>query len=139
VKAYGYCKAKRSCKKEYKKSQAAWLALSPREHSMAQPEGRSRAKPGTKGEGDYYRIVVRPKEDFVTFRYHDVGKPGHVQRLAGKRASGSWADQAWLISKENAHVENGKLVPDTSDARSKVIDLEQVRRCFSGAPQKKRS
>ena len=36
--------------------------MSPTEHARAQPEGRARAKPGTKGEGKYYRIVVRPKE-----------------------------------------------------------------------------
>ena len=116
-------KQKETAKKDIKKDRAALQTMSPREHFMAQPEGRSRAKPGTKGEGDYYRIIVRPKEEFVIFRYHDVGKPGGIQRLAGKRSSGSWADQAWLISKEDAHVENGNLVPDTSDAREilKVI------------------
>ena len=96
--------------------------MSPREHARAQPEGRGRAKPGTKGEGDYYRIVVRPKEEFVTFRYHDVGRPGHIQRLAGKRSSGSWDDEAWLISKVDAHIKNRKLVADTSAAR-KILDV----------------
>ena len=28
----------------------------------------ARKKPGTGGSGKFYRIVVRPKEDFVTFR-----------------------------------------------------------------------
>ena len=111
-----------AAKKNIKKAQAAWKGMSRREHAAAQPEGRARAKPGAKGEGDYYRIVVRPKAEFVTFRYHDVGKPGHILRLAGKRASGSWADQAWLISKEDAHVEKGRLVADRSAAR-KVLDV----------------
>lgn len=84
---------------------------------MAQPKGRSRSKPGTTGEGHYFRVVVRPKEQFVTFRNHDIGDPGHVQRLAGKRSSGSWDTQAWLISKDDAHIENERLVPDTDDAR----------------------
>jgi len=74
-----------------------------------------------KGEGDYYRIVVRPKEEFTTFRYHDVGEKGHIQRLAGKRSNGSWDTQVWLISKDDAHLEGDTLVPDTDDAR-KVID-----------------
>ena len=51
-------------------------------------KGRKRARPGTKGEGDYFRIVLRPKEEFTTFRYHDVGEKGHILRLAGKRSSG---------------------------------------------------
>lgn len=113
---------KEAAKKNIKKAQAAWHRMSRREHAAAQPEGRARAKPGAKGEGDYYRIVVRPKEDFVTFRYHDVGRPGHIERLAGKRASGSWADQAWLISKKDAHIENGRLVADSPAAR-KVLDV----------------
>ena len=111
-----------AARENIKKAQAKWRAMSPREHARAQPQGRARAKPGTKGEGDYYRVIVRPKEEFVTFRYHDVGRPGHVQRLAGKRSSGSWDDQAWLISKEDAHIENGKLVADTSAAR-KILEV----------------
>ncbi len=95
-------KQRETAKINIKKAQAKWRAMSPKEHARSQPEGRARAKPGTKGGGKYYRIVVRPKEEFVTFRYHDVGRPGHVQRLAGKRSSGSWDDQSWLISKEDA-------------------------------------
>jgi hypothetical protein len=134
-------KQKEFAKKDIKKDQAARQAMSTREHSMAQPEGKSRAKPGTKGEGDYYRVIVRPKEEFVIFRYHDVGKPGGIQRLAGKRSSGSWADQAWLISKGDAHIENGKMVPDTPDAREilKVIGpAKHVKGdVFQGHPRKK--
>ena len=129
-----------TARKNIKKAQAKWQAMSPREHARAQPEGRARAKPGTKGEGDYYRIVVRRKEEFATFRYHDVGKPGHIQRLAGRRPSGSWDDQAWLISKEDAHIANGRLVGNTSGAR-KVLDvIGPVRHVrgdiFQGHPRK---
>lgn len=92
-----------------------------RQRALAQPQGRSRMKPGTRGMGRFYRIVVRPKSEFVTFRNHDVGRKGHVQRLAGKRSSGSWDTQAWLINKGDAHVEDGSLVADTTNAR-KVID-----------------
>lgn len=83
--------------------------------------GKKRAVAGTGGKGDYYRIVVRPKDEFSTFRYQDVGEKGHIQRLAGKRDSGSWDTHAWLISKEAAHVEGSQLVPDDADARE-VID-----------------
>jgi hypothetical protein len=84
------------------------------------PDDRRRRKPGS-GSGDYYRVEVRPKSEFVTFRTHDIGEPGHVQRIAGKRRSGSWDDQTWLISKSDAHVEGGRLVADTPDVAA-VLD-----------------
>ncbi|MEW6001865.1 MAG: hypothetical protein AB1638_04365 [Nitrospirota bacterium] len=42
-------KQKEAAKKNIEKAQAAWQAMSPKEHAKAQPEGRSRRKPGTKG------------------------------------------------------------------------------------------
>ncbi len=89
----------------------------------AQPEEIKRSKPGTTGEGEYYHIVVRPKGSFVTFRYQDVGDPGHILRHAGQRKSGSWDTHAWLISKDDAHVEGNKIVPDTEDARKLLETL----------------
>jgi hypothetical protein len=115
-------KQKEASKKNIKKAQAAWKAMSSTEHARSQPQGRARRKPGTTGEGKYYRVVVRRKEEFSTFRYHDVGEPGGIQRLAGKRPSGSWDDQAWLISKDMAHIEGKTLVGDHSDAR-KVLEV----------------
>ncbi len=115
-------KQKEAAKENIKKAQKRWQEMTHREHALAQPEGRKRAKPGTKGEGNYFRIVVRPKEEFTTFRYHDVGDKGHILRLAGKRSSGSWDTQAWLISKEDAHIEGDTLVAKTEDAR-KLIEV----------------
>jgi hypothetical protein len=66
-------------------------------------------------------VEVRPKSGFTTFRNHDVGRKGHIQRVAGRRASGSWATVAWLIGKEDAHVERGRLVADSAAAK-KLID-----------------
>ena len=97
--------------------------MTPRKGALARPEGKKRAKPGTKGEGDYFRIVVRSKDEFATFRYQDVGEKGHILRLAGKRSSGSWDTQAWLISKEDAHIESDTIVPDTDDARRLIETL----------------
>jgi hypothetical protein len=110
-----------AARKNIKKAQQKWQEMTHREHALAQPEGRKRAKPGTKGEGDYFRIVVRSKEQFSTFRTQDVGEKGHILRLAGKRSSGSWDTQAWLISKEDAHLEGDTLVANSEDAR-KVIE-----------------
>jgi hypothetical protein len=67
--------------------------------------------------------VVRPKEQFVTFRNHDVGQAGHLQRLSGQRSSGSWSTQAWLISKDDAHIEGERLVADSRDAKSLLRKL----------------
>lgn len=110
-------KQTQAAKQNIKKAQAVWHGMSSQARAKAQPEGRRRAKPGATGEGDFYHIAVRPKEEFTTFRTHDVGKKGGIERVAGKRTSGSWDDQAWLISKELAHVEGTTLVLNSGDAR----------------------
>lgn len=75
-----------------------------------------RKESGESGEGLYYRIIIRPKEEFVTFRFHDVGTAdGELIRLSGQSAIGTWDTHAWLISKTSAHMENGNLVPDSRD------------------------
>ena len=116
-------KQRQAARKNIKKAQAKWKSMSSSQHSSSQPEGRGRAKPASTGEGNYYHIEVRPKDEFTTFRTQDVGGPGHLQRVAGKRESGSWATAKWLISKEDAHVENGKLVGDTKDAKDLLKKL----------------
>src|SRR5205085_3361423 len=114
---------RQAARQNVKKAQAAWQGMSHAEHARAQPQGRDRMKPGTAGGGEFYRIVVRPKEEFVTFRTQDVGKPGGIERVAGKRQSGSWSTQAWLVSKQDAHIEGDKLIPDTTDARNLLAKL----------------
>ena len=97
--------------------------------SRKSPNGKStksisgRKKPGSGGSGEYYHVEVRDGSDFETFRTQDVGGEGHLQRVGGKRASGSWATVKWLISKEDAHVEDGKLVGDTKDAKDLIKKL----------------
>jgi hypothetical protein len=105
---------KTAARKNVKKAQRTWRARS-------QPEGRARKKPGA-GGGEFFHIEVRPKTEFKTFRTQDVGKRGGIERVAGKRASGSWSTQKWLIGKEHAHIEGRKLVADTADAR-KVLSI----------------
>jgi hypothetical protein len=82
-----------------------------------------RQEPGAGGQGDYFHVEVRESDDFVTFRTQDVGDPGHVQRVAGRRESGSWATVKWLIGKEDAHVEGDRLVADTRDAKDVINKL----------------
>ena len=85
-----------------------------------------RAKPGSGGQGNYYHIELRDGADFETFRTQDVGDPGHLQRVGGKRATGSWATVKWLVSKEDAHVEAGKLVGDTQEVRDLIKRLRST-------------
>lgn len=111
-----------AARKNIKKAQARWRGMSTRQRSIAQPEGRARKRPGA-GSGKYYRVEVRPKSEFISFRTQDVGRKGHIQRIAGKRSSGSWSTVTWLISKDDAHVQDGKLVPDSADARQLIAKL----------------
>jgi hypothetical protein len=85
--------------------------------------GSKRKAPGAGGQGEYYHIEVRPGDDFATFRTQDVGDPGHIQRVAGKREKGGWATVKWLVSKEDAHVEDGRLVADTQEVRDLLRSL----------------
>ena len=83
----------------------------------------SRKKPGSTGRGEYYHIEVRSAGDFVSFQTQDVGRPGHIQRVAGRRPTGYWATVKWLIGKEDAHVQGTQLVADTKDAREVIEQL----------------
>jgi hypothetical protein len=114
---------RQAAKRNIKKAQARSKSMSNGAHASSQPKGRSRKKPGTTGKGNYYHVNVRPKEKFTTFRTQDVGGPGHLQRVAGKRSSGSWSTATWLISKEDAHIENGTLVGDSKDAKDLLKKL----------------
>jgi hypothetical protein len=116
-------KQRAAARTNIRKAQAAWASMSSRQHATAQPEGRTRKKPGTGGEGNYYHVELRRSEDFATFRTQDVGEPGHIQRVAGKRGSGSWDTVKWLISKDDAHIENETLVPDSSEAKEVLAEL----------------
>jgi hypothetical protein len=122
-------KQRQAARKNIKKAQTRWRTMSSRQHAAAQPEGRSRQRPGA-GGGSFYRVEVRPKSDFVTFRTQDVGTKGHIERVAGKRSSGSWSTVAWLIAKKDAHVSGRKLVADSSDAKKllKKLGSEPIRR-----------
>jgi hypothetical protein len=113
---------KAAARRNVGKAQQKWQSMSSRSHARAQPEGRRRAKPGA-GGGAFFHIEVRPKTEFKTFRTQDVGKRGGIERVAGKRSSGSWSTQKWLIGKEHAHLERGQLVADTADARKVLSTL----------------
>lgn len=85
-----------------------------------------RAKSGASGEGEFYHIEIRPSTGFKTFRTQDVGKPGGLERVAGKRHDGTWDTQKWLISKRLAYVENGRLMASSDAARAMFDELGSV-------------
>lgn len=108
-----------AAKKNVKKAQKAWKGMTKRQRTLAQPQGRGRVKPGTTGKGKFYHIGIRPKGDFTSFRIQDVGKKGGLERLAGRRSSGSWATVTWLIDKKNAHVSpRGELIIDNKKEKA---------------------
>ncbi len=113
-----------AARQNIKKAQARWESVSRRQHSLAKPKGRAGRRPGA-GGGLFYRVEVRPKSEFVSFRTHDVGEEGNLERIAGKRRSGSWDTATWLVEKKAAHLnEKGQLVIDDPKARTA---LKQIR------------
>lgn len=107
-----------AAKKNVKKAQTAWKSMTPRARALAQPQGAARKKPGTGPAATFYRIEVRPSRQFTSFRTQDVGKKGGLERVAGRRSSGSWGTTAWLVSKKHAHVTpGGKLIIDNEKER----------------------
>ncbi len=123
---------RQAAKKNVRKAQKTWKNMSSSQRSRAQPEGRGRTRPGRKGTGEYYHVGVRPSGRFTTFRTQDLGEPGHVQRVAGKRPSGSWDTVKWLISKHDAHSHDGTLVPDSPDAKKVLGKLGSSPRHVKG-------
>jgi hypothetical protein len=116
-------KQREAAKKNIGKVRTMWKSMTSRAHARAQPEGGARKRPGAGRGGEYFHVAVRPKTEFVTFRTQDVGEPGHIQRVGGKRSSGSWDTVKWLISKEDAHVAGKHLVPDTPEAKQVLSKL----------------
>ena len=94
------------------KARVRTKTVKPRAKSTA----RRRTKSAARRRG-FFHIEVQPKEAFVEFKTQDIGGEGGIERVAGKRAGGSWSTQEWLIAKDQAHVERGMLIGDTVDAR----------------------
>jgi hypothetical protein len=108
---------------------ASGCSLLPQSGGFAMPRApstRKRAKPGSRGGGRFFHIELRPSAQFVAFRVQDVGTPGGVERVAGQRATGSWDTAKWLVEKTDAHVENGRLVPDSAEAKKLFASLGSV-------------
>jgi len=116
-------KQRAAARENVKKAQQAWQDMSARERAEARPDARERTQPGRGGEGDYFHIGVRDKNNFTTFRTHDVGEEGGLQRVTGQRESGSWDTVKWLVSKDYAHRDGDRLIADEPAARNLFVEL----------------
>lgn len=116
----------KAARNNIKKAQVRWKSMTKAQRARRQPQGKDRTAPGSTGKGDFYRIIVRAKSNFTSFRVQDVGDPGGLERIAGRRRSGSWATHAWLISKKMAHVEDGALIGDSEDVIKLLDSLQSV-------------
>lgn len=112
----------RAARRNVKAAQAAWKGMTKRARALAQPQGRSRRRPGA-GGGDFYRIEVRPKREFTSFRTQDVGRKGGLERIAGRRSSGSWGTATWLVSKKDATRVGTHLVVTGAKAKTVLKSL----------------
>jgi hypothetical protein len=70
----------------------------------------------TASKRGYFRIIIRPRKQFVAFRTLGAEAPSSVQRLTNHQPMSIRPNQTWLLSKEIAHVEKGRIIPDTSEA-----------------------
>jgi hypothetical protein len=97
------------------KTKTRLRAKTPKTKSPTKSAARRR-KPVASPRG-FFHIEVQPREAFMEFKTQAIGRDGGIERVAGKRAGGSWSTQEWLIAKDQAHVERGLLIGDTVDAR----------------------
>ena len=121
-----------AARKNIKRAQARWRAMTARQHAASQPEGRARKRPGTGGGGKYFRIEVRPGEKFMLYRMQTLGRAGHTKRLAGQRANGTWDTKSWLVAKTDAHREGKTLVIDDAQARKALKGMRGPIHHFKG-------
>ncbi len=112
-----------AARRNIKKPHAACNGMKKRQHTLAQPLGRRRPRRGG-GGGEFYRIEVRPKSEFVSFRTQDIGKRKGLERIAGRRSSGSWATATWLVEKKAAHMDKkGLLVIDDPKVKTLLKNI----------------
>jgi len=86
----------------------------------------------------YARYRIRSPRRFIksSFRTHDIGRPRHSKRIAGKlRSSGKWATQAMLITKGDYR--KGYRVKMVS-GRPKIVFVRASRRARAYWRRKRR-
>jgi hypothetical protein len=101
-----------------KQAQKIWRNMTSDQHNTT-PEGQGRTSQSEhESAGSFFRITVRPKEQYVSFRNYNVDGSSGLIRVAGRKRSGTWDTHAWLLSKDSAHQEDDYLLAETEEARN---------------------
>lgn len=85
------------------------------------------------GSGDFFYIEVKSPKEYKTFRTQEVDETVGIERVAGQREDGYWETVKWLVSKQIAHVENGRLVADRPEAKELFDKLEAAPKHIEGS------
>lgn len=72
---------------------------------------------------EFYHIQIKSNKNFKRFRTHKVGGEIGIERVGGQRADGCWETIKWLVSKDLAHIANGKLIADHEDVKELFAKL----------------
>lgn len=73
-------------------------------------------------------VVVRPYADFdpKTFRRHDIGRPAHTFRLAGKlKKTGKWATHSFQFPANEILIRDRKVYGRTANVNRTLLALER--------------
>lgn len=73
-------------------------------------------------------IVVRPYAEFdpKTFRRHDIGRPAHTFRLAGKlKKTGKWATHSFQIPRKELRIIDSEVVGLSTPVRKTLANIER--------------
>ncbi len=71
----------------------------------------------TDGESKFFHIEILPTQNYKRFRMQSVGEKVGIESVGGQRTNGEWETIKWIISKDIAHVEDGKLIARNRDAQ----------------------
>lgn len=65
-------------------------------------------------EGEYFRIIVRPRKKFLTFKSEPISSDGMLQQIHGQLPDKRWSTYAWLVNKQGAKAQEKTLVATTT-------------------------
>ena len=116
-------KRREAAKNNIKKNQDVGQNMSTKERPLAKASEHAGEQPEFAKAGDYYHIGVRDKSQYQTFRTQKVADKDGLLQVAGQRSNAAWDVVEWLLSKQLAHVEGGKLLADHHDAQEVLDNL----------------
>lgn len=65
-------------------------------------------------KGQYYRIVVRPRDSFTAFKSEPMSDDGMLQQIHGRLPNKKWTTHAWLVDQKGANKKGSTLVGTTA-------------------------